>query len=189
MPLNSALLIIDMQNDFVVNKNSPVYIPNSDKIILPLINARKLFLSNKQTVIHIITEHSQNRKFWGKKDIELNREYCMENTGGAEIIDELSKLTETELIVKKKFYSGFFETGLKEILEKKKIQNLFFTGLTTGCCVSSTARDAYNLGYNLFFIKECMTSSSEEAHNNELIFFQKSLGSVVSINLKTALEF
>ena len=182
MPLNSALLIIDMQNDFAVNKNSPVYIPNADKIIIHLINVRKLFLANNQSVIHIITEHSADRKLWGKKDIELNREYCMENTDGAEIIEELSGLTEDEYIVKKKFYSGFFETGLKEILEKNKIQKLFLTGLTTGCCVSSTARDAYNLGYNLFFIKECMTSSSEEAHKNELIFFQKSLGSVVSIN-------
>jgi nicotinamidase-related amidase len=66
-----------------------------------------------------------------------------------------------------------------------KITDIYFTGLTTGCCVSSTARDAYNYNYDLFFVKECLTASDKQAHNYELKFFQKSLGKVIkSKNIK-----
>ncbi|MBP7654737.1 cysteine hydrolase [Candidatus Dependentiae bacterium] len=179
---NSALLVIDMQNDFVKNESSPVYIPGSVKIIKNILAVKNFFKSNFQIIIHVVTEHSSEMKYWGKKDIELNRKYCIENTSGAEIIKELKDSIQNEIIVKKKFYSGFYDTDLKKKLKNYKIENLYFSGLTTGCCVSSTARDAYNFGYNLFFIRECMTSSSEDSHNNELFFFQKSLGRVVSLS-------
>jgi len=170
-----------MQADFVKIELSSVFIPSGKSIIQPILQAKKKFIERKLTVINIITIHGRDKSELGVKDIELSRDYCIADTAGAAIIDELLP-SAGEITVSKKFYSGFFNTDLRKILETKKISNLFFTKLTTSCCVSSTARDAYNYKYNLYFIEECLTATSKTAHKYELMFFKKSLGTVISLD-------
>lgn len=179
MKKNPALIIIDMQNDFVTNQNSPVYIKNGKDIVNPILKVKEYFYKNNYTIINIITLHKKDKSNWGKKDLFLDRYYCIENTEGSKIIDELKPL-ESEITIEKSLYSGFYKTDLKNILEQKQVNSLYFSGLTTGCCVSSTARDAYNLNYDLFFIADCLTSTNIKANKYELQFFNKSLGKVIN---------
>jgi nicotinamidase-related amidase len=173
-----------MQRDFIEFSESPVFIKTGRKIIENIKLLKENFLQNGQLIINIITEHSSIKELWGKKDIELDRSYCIKGTKGVEVISELMPLDIREKIIIKKYYSGFFETNLKKVLEKYNIKKLYFSGLTTGCCVSSTARDAYNYKFDLYFFKEALTSSNEESHLKELEFFQKSLGKVISVKDK-----
>ncbi len=92
MHYNPALLIIDLQNDFVKFRNSPVFIPSAQTIIPVINNLRELFDSNNRKIFNIITVHPDDINQWGAKDIELKRAYCIENSAGAEIIDELLPL-------------------------------------------------------------------------------------------------
>lgn len=179
---NAALLIIDMQNDFVYNKKSPVYIPSAKKIIDNVISAGKIFRKRRSRIIHIITSHPQDIKQCGYMDKKLDRYYCLENSEGEKIIPELLNKNKSDLVIRKRFYSGFYGTELLKNLREKKITRLFFAGLTTGCCISSTAREAYNYNFELYFISDCMTSSLKSAHKSELRFFQKSLGEVIELH-------
>jgi len=176
---NAALLIIDMQNDFVSNRLSPVFIPNASKITKNIVKTRFFFKLKKKKVIHIITSHPRDISECGYMDRKLKRYYCIDNSEGERIVPELAPADKNEIILKKKLYSGFYETGLLELLQKYQIKKLFFSGLTTGCCVSSTAREAYNYNFELFFLADCLTSSSKTAHLAELRFFGKSLGQVI----------
>ncbi|HON56580.1 MAG TPA: hypothetical protein PLJ38_06130, partial [bacterium] len=67
MQINPALLIIDLQNDFIKNENSPVFIPSGKNIVQSIINIRELFALKKLFIFNIITVHSTNKNEWGKK--------------------------------------------------------------------------------------------------------------------------
>ncbi|MBB6459931.1 bifunctional nicotinamidase/pyrazinamidase [Flammeovirga kamogawensis] len=169
-----ALLIIDVQNDFI--PGGALQVPEGDHII-PIINN----ISSKFDVVvatkdwHPI-EHKSFAKNHKKKEIgeivELNGlpqilwpEHCVENTDGAEFVSSLN--TEHIDAVFKKgtdpevdSYSGFFDndkrndTGLNKFLTLKGVTEIYVAGLATEYCVKFTALDAKGCGYKTFLIED-----------------------------------
>jgi len=181
-----GLLVIDVQKDFVDILSSPVYIPGARKIIPPLRQAVSLFRQMKLPVIFILTLHKKDRSDWGLVDLERGRAYCIENSKGIEPIDEI-KPDEGDFVVYKARYSGFYNTNLDEVLKQNGINELFFSGLTTECCVGSTARDAYFRNYKVNLLEDCSTATHPISHNSEVIYFRKSLGRVLDVDVMQAL--
>jgi ureidoacrylate peracid hydrolase len=62
---------------------------------------------------------------------------------------------EHDLVIYKHRYSGFYETGLHEILAARGIDALLFTGCTTSVCVESTLRDAMYRDYRCLLLEDC----------------------------------
>lgn len=54
------------------------------------------------------------------------------------------------------------------VLRMRQIDTVALGGFLTNCCVESTMRTAYELGYEVVTLKDCAATVSEEAHRNAI---------------------
>lgn len=155
--MKSALLVIDVQKEFIID------IFNRQKIICQIKKLIDFFKKRKWLVIFIQDFHSS------KKDKEFEKWGChaLKGTKGVEYIDEL-KPGKKNLVIKKKRYSAFFDTKLNKILRKNKIFKIFLVGIYTDFCVLATALDAYMRDYDVFVIADATGTKSLARHRQIL---------------------
>jgi ureidoacrylate peracid hydrolase len=104
------------------------------------------------------------------------------DTWNSEILDEL-KPKPGDFVLYKNRYSGFHQTSLDDLLKKKGIRHLIFTGCTTSVCVESTVREAVFLDYAPVVLADCTAEPAgfEANHKATLSLIEKRLfGSVSS---------
>ncbi len=91
---------------------------------------------------------------------------------GAQIIGGLRPRVEDIVIEGKRGLGGFSSTNLDWVLRNKGIKNVAICGFLTNVCVESTARTAYDRGYQVTVIKDCTaaTSPEEQKFAEEKIF-------------------
>lgn len=80
--------------------------------------------------------------------------FLIRDTWNTDVIEELRPQPEDVVLYKRRF-SGFYETGLDDILRRLGIKNLIFTGCTTSVCVDSTIRDAMFRDYRCVLLADC----------------------------------
>ncbi len=80
-----------------------------------------------------------------------------------EFVDELKK-TDKDIIITKRQWGAFHGTELDLQLRRRKISTIVLCGISTNIGVETTAREAYQHGYNQFFAIDAMTSQSKEEH-------------------------
>ena len=172
--LNSALIVVDVQNGFCPGGNLAV--ANADQII-PRINALGRVFQN--IVItqdwHPATHVSFAANHAGKQDYEqiqlsygeqvLWPVHCVQGTLDAELHPDLD-LPTAQLIIRKGFheqidsYSAFMEadrkttTGLAAYLKAREIDTVYIVGIATDFCVAWTAIDACELGFSTYVIED-----------------------------------
>lgn len=146
--MNTALMIIDIQNDYF--ENGTAQLVNTDtasgnaKLLLEQFRKKNL------PVVHI--QHIANRS---------GATFFIPGTKGAEIHVEV-KPNDTEPIIVKHYPNSFRETNLLEYLRSKGITNLVICGMQTHMCVDSTTRAAKDLGFNCIVIGDaCATKDLE----------------------------
>ena len=152
----SALIIVDVQNDFCPGGALPV--PDGD-LVVPVLNGyQEKFLWAGGTIVFTRdwhpANHSSFREFGGTWPV-----HCVQNTSGAQFHPDLqfpnvailvSKATEPE----KEAYSGFEGTRLSEILKQLDIESIFVGGLATDYCVKNTALDGVKNGFTVYFLED-----------------------------------
>jgi ureidoacrylate peracid hydrolase len=175
-PSHTALLIIDVQNDFI-HRDGFVARQGRDQSMKQLIIPRLLSLidqarSHDVTVIFIRqwnNEHvmsptgldQRQRTFPGSTDYP-----CHENSWGAEFYQVAPR--PGEVVVNKHRYSAFMDTNLDLILRSKGIQTIILTGVNTNVCVESTARDGFMRDYYVVFTSDCTATNVLEDHEATL---------------------
>lgn len=177
--MRKALLVIDMLNDFV-KKNGALPVPDAERIVEPLSKILQKFREKGQTVVYICDNHLPD-----DKEFEVWGAHAVRGTWGAEVIDEL-KPEAGEPIVYKRRFSGFFGTDLDLILREKKIEEVVVTGVLTNICVLYTASDAYQRGYKVTVVEDCVQAADPDMHS----FALKQLSQVVGAKIvKSSEEF
>jgi ureidoacrylate peracid hydrolase len=76
------------------------------------------------------------------------------DTWNTEIVPELTPEA-GDIALYKHRYSGFYETDLDKLLKSRAIRSLIFTGCTTSVCVESTIRDAMFRDYTCLLLADC----------------------------------
>lgn len=171
----TALLIVDVQNDFLPPKGTLAVPAGND--VIPFINT---IISNYSTVIatqdwhpphHVSFASShQGHKIGDIIEVQglsqmLWPDHCVQDTHGAALSDELNTSAITHVIkkgtnVQIDSYSGFFdnnkiqETGLHQLLQDLEIRTVHICGLATDYCVKYTACDAALLGYTTVVLQK-----------------------------------
>ncbi|ABF41307.1 isochorismatase hydrolase [Candidatus Koribacter versatilis Ellin345] len=84
-----------------------------------------------------------------------------------ELVPELNVRPSDHRLTKRSL-GAFATTELHELLEKLTVTQVFMAGISTSIGVESTARYAYDLGYNMVFISDAMTDGSAESHRHSL---------------------
>ena len=122
---NSALLIIDMQNDFVL-PGAPVCVAGALATVPNIACLLDKFRKERAPVFHIVREYRENGS-----DIEITRQesflndraYVVPGTKGCEIVKELQPIQGEYRIVKNRF-SAFMNTELDFMLRRLGMENL-----------------------------------------------------------------
>ncbi|HJU52557.1 MAG TPA: isochorismatase family cysteine hydrolase [Acidimicrobiia bacterium] len=160
-PEKSAVLVIDMLNDFLEPEGA-----------MPLLEGRRLYEPIRQLleaarqsgakVIWICDEHLPTDREFEKRSV-----HCLKGSWGAEIVAELEPKN-SELRIPKTRYSGFFETDLDQRLRQDGIDHLILTGVVTNICVRSTAHDAFFRDYLVTIPVDCVAATSEREQESTL---------------------
>lgn len=160
---DSALLVIDMLNDFIKEGGSLV-VPGAQRIIPFLAEVLERARSSGTTIIFVMDSHLED-------DLEFQRwpAHAITDTWGGKVVDELSPLP-GEFIVRKRRFSAFFGTDLDLLLREKGIGDLYLGGVLTNICIYATALDAAMRGYGVHVLTRGVASLSQET--DEFIFRQ-----------------
>lgn len=104
---------------------------------------------------------------------------CIRGTWDSEIIDEL-RPEPGDYIVEKRRDSVFQDTEFELWLQALKADTIIFTGIDTYICVESTVRDAFNRGYDVVLVKDCVASRNPRHHETTLEQVAEAFGLVAT---------
>lgn len=94
------------------------------------------------------------------------------------IAPELRPESPGTIIVRKRQWGAFYGTDLEMQLRRRGIDSVILTGISTNIGIESTARDAYERGFQLYFVKDAMATSSNEEHAYPVQYIFPRLGHV-----------
>jgi len=132
----TALIIVDMQNDFV-KPEGKLFVPTAPQTV-PAIK-ELLEKARKAGVLRIYT---QDTHYPGDPEFTIWGEHVLKGSWGWEIIDELKPKVPEEIVIEKMRYDGFFGTSLDHILRVYGIRNVVIVGTVANICVLHTVASA-----------------------------------------------
>lgn len=184
-PKKTALLIVDMQNEFVLRDFGEAlefkeagewdrWIPFHDRlddIVIPNnVKLLNFFRENDMTVtfgrIACLREDGEDRSPVQKSE-GWNNMLMPVNSKSAAMIDELTPL-ENEIVVNKTTDSVTTGTNYLTLLRFMGIETVVVTGIVTDQCVASTVRGLADDGLKVICVEDCCAAGSMELHNAEL---------------------
>lgn len=166
-PADTALLIIDMERDFL--DPGAVQETPGGRALIPVIN--RLIAWARQHCLPIIFTHEMHRPDHSDYGIELEYDpvHCLEGTPGCELADGLDVQPHDYHILNKRRYDCFMGTDLDLLLRSKHIKNLVCCGVTTHVCVMSTVFTARNLDYRVIVPQDATAGVTADHYRAALL--------------------
>ena len=93
----------------------------------------------------------------------------------AEFVEEI-KPTNKDIVIAKRQWGAFYGTELDLQLRRRKIETIVLCGVSTNIGVETTARDAYQRGYNQIFATDAMAANSKDEHEATLKYIFPRVG-------------
>jgi len=172
-PATTALMIIDMQRDFVDPGGFGEALGNDVSLLRKAIAPTKQVLEATRRkgllVIHTREGHRDdlsclplNKKLRGRLKTGIGDKGPMgrilvRGEYGHDIIDEL-KPAPGEPVVDKPGKGAFYATDLDAMLHNRRVRHLVVCGVTTEVCVHTTVREANDRGYDCLVLEDCVGS-------------------------------
>ncbi len=147
----TALIIIDMQNDFAKPKGR-LYVEDAREII-PRIK-RLLEKARGRGVLRIFAIDTH---YPGDPEFMLWGEHAVKGSWGWMIVDELKPI-DGEIVIEKPRYDAFYSTMLDDILRFRGVKNLVVTGTLANVCVLHTIASAAIRMYRVFVPIDCISA-------------------------------
>lgn len=147
-----ALVVIDLQKGIV---NLPTVHPVEEVIGRSALLARAFRKRGWPVVLVNVTARAPGRTEAGRQ--------MAPPPDWAELVSELEQQPSDHPVSKQR-WGAFIGTGLDEYLRQRKATQIFLTGVATSAGVESTARSAYDLGYNVVLVIDAMTDRNIDAH-------------------------
>jgi nicotinamidase-related amidase len=142
-PVKTAVIVVDMQNDFV-REDGSLTVPAAKETIK---NIKQLLYKVRENNVKVV--YTQDTHFEGDKEWEIWPMHCKKGTDGWKIIDELEP-GDQDMVFEKNRYDGFYETSLEHYLSHVwQITNLLIVGTVSNICVLHTAASAGLRWYNI----------------------------------------
>jgi nicotinamidase-related amidase len=168
----SALVVVDMANDFVYPKGviadagGPEYQQRAQAIIP---RVRRLLEAARQAGVQVI--YATDAHTPGDSELRKWPPHAMKGTWQAEIVPDL-RPGPTDVVLEKRTYSAFASTDLEHILRQQAVTRLYITGLHTDCCARHTSGDAFQKGFDLVWVTDALQAFTEGAHLAGLEYFK-----------------
>ena len=134
-PSTTALLIVDMQNDFV-KEGGKLVVPTAAATV-PVIRG----LLERARAAGAMVAYTKDSHLPGDPEFPIWGEHCLRGTWGWEVVKELAPLP-GEMVYEKRRYDGFYGTTLDHDLRVRGIETLVVVGTVANICVLHTAGSA-----------------------------------------------
>ncbi|MGH3144314.1 MAG: cysteine hydrolase family protein [Rubrobacter sp.] len=153
-PRRTALIVGDMQNDFV-KEGGTLVVPDAEGTIPPI--RRLLGLARESGMKVVFTQDTHND---GDPEWEIWGEHCREESWGWQVVDELAP-REDEATVRKPRYDAFYGTQLEHTLRLWGVDTLIICGTVANICVFYTAAGAAMRWFEVVVPKDCISSFND----------------------------
>lgn len=174
-PAHSAVLVIDMQNDFCAPDGYLEAVAGLDAAPCRAVVASitELVASARTAGVPVVWVKANYR--WenvppGMKAKALARGstamFACSGSPGAEFYGVRPE--PSERVFEKTCYSAFMGTGLDRHLRELGVRTVVFCGVQTNVCVDSSARDAASLGFYVAIASDCVASHTRSLHDASL---------------------
>ena len=185
-PSKAALIVVDVQNDFVSRDGSAAKRGEDVGAAMAMVpNLLRLIEEGRRVgliIVYIRTTHSEwtDTPSWIYRTSQKGGlSTCREGTWGAEFYEGISP-SPTERVVIKHRYSAFINTDLNTVLKARNIQSVLVCGVATNVCVETTARDGYMFDYYVTMIDDCSAAYETKLHLGTLENMRRHFGLVAS---------
>jgi nicotinamidase-related amidase len=185
LPESVALLLIDFQNDFCSVEGATGRTGASMQMIDTAVrHARELLRSAREKGVFVVHVRAEYGRSWrspsspyrfpvdGRREPavwtasaadsstsrwfeEDETEVCRTGTWGAEFVKGL-RPEPGEAVITKHRFGAFAGTGLDQLFRARALSNLVVAGVTTNCCVETTAREAVMREFSLIVAEDCV---------------------------------
>lgn len=182
-PKHTALLVVDLQNDFLSEGgycHRDGHFPSNPGSVIAA-NLRMVDCARRNHVMVVYTryvERSDGSLFSSARlaqrvDFAKGKslQFCVEGTWGHQLVSDV-KPESGELIIDKPRGSAFIRTDLDEVLQRREIQTLVTTGVAASGCVASTVRDALQRDYYVVVAHDCISDCHPDRFANAITAFQ-----------------
>jgi nicotinamidase-related amidase len=172
---NTALVVIDVQKgilalDRKLEPNSAKdVVANVSKLVskfrevrMPVFLVHVTSIDGKDTLHPVLDQPPQ----WGSGPRPAD---------WADFMDEI-KPTPRDIVIAKRQWGAFYGTELDLQLRRRKIETIVLCGVSTNLGVETTARDAYQRGYNQVFATDAMAANSKEEHEASVKYIFPRIG-------------
>ena len=155
-----ALIVIDMQNDYLWIKRKSMFSYDTDKLVDCVNNAIDDYNKNGYDIIYIgqvFPDIITNRWFIG---------FSIKGTAGAELYDKLNVIS--DLYFEKNLSDTYSSKPFREHMKKQNYSEVVLCGLDECGCVGATAKGAVKTGVKVSIIKSCTGSRFPESKINKM---------------------
>jgi nicotinamidase-related amidase len=182
-----ALLVVDMQNDFV-RAGAPLEVPDARATIPVQRRLLDAFRARARPVVYtrFLSLETDNLLWRWSPECHPHTRACwpghLRRYGDADglldcaaVVDELAPQPD-DLVVDKHGYGSFHGTDLDERLRAAGVRSLVVAGTVTQICVEETAREAFHHGYRTTIVADAVSSFAPELHSATLANFAMKFG-------------
>jgi ureidoacrylate peracid hydrolase len=194
-PKRTALVVVDMQNAFMLSGVAHSLCPMAEKIVPNVNRLARAVRETGGTVVWIKTVFTEETltswsTLYGMLGPERSAKRVAALTAGSkghELWPAL-EIQNEDLIVEKQRYSAFIQgsSDLADKLRRRGLDTLLIAGTVTNVCCESTARDAMMLNFKTVMITDANAAMTDEDHNASLIGFYLIFGDIMSTDFAIA---
>eukprot|EP00873_Tetraselmis_striata_P000641 jgi/Tetstr1/420905/TSEL_011968.t1 len=169
MAATSALLVVDMQNDFCL-PGAVLQVAGAMGCLPNVQEAVEVARGAGVHVVWVIREHDKDGVDVERSRAALFRDgagACIEGTPGAKLVEGL-EVREGDRIVVKRRFSAFFGTNLDLILRRLGVTHVVVAGVQTPNCIRATAFDAMALDYHVAVLSDASAAKTTDVHEANL---------------------
>ena len=170
-PKRTALLVIDCQVDFgapggeMARRGADMTAPQAAlskaELLVDAARAVGVPVLFVRLIVNPAAESYVIREARARQG-EDGPDLCVEGTHGAAFIGP--QPLPAEAVISKSRYSAFAHTGLADQLHVLGVDTLVLAGLTTECCVASTAWDGFERDFHIFIAADACAAYEEDLH-------------------------
>ena len=193
-PGHTALLVIDMQNDFCAEggmmhnegldlsrvqemaERLPILIESARENSVLVVFVRNIYSTATNWYLSGPWLEQANRR---RKGSYIERPVCAADSWNGDFYGDIRPLA-SEAIVTKHRFSAFHNTDLDTILRANEIKTVVATGVATNVCVETTVRDAFVRDYYVLVVEDGTGTYSADEHEYSLRTIDRYFGEVVS---------
>jgi ureidoacrylate peracid hydrolase len=188
-PSRAALLVVDMQNDFVhpdgwAARHQPDG-PSLRHVIPPINRLIEAARAAAVPVVYILMEHGpaidlpNYRARYAARGMEDDI-LCAAGTWGARLDGDVTSPGPGDLTIVRHSYDAFAGTPLHALLRERRVESVVGTGVVTNLCVQTTIQHAFALGYYVVVAEDATATGDPAVQAVTLANFRQYFGPVVS---------